>query len=80
MRINAAITEVLMGLGDLTINQMLVLTVVRKYGKVQSHVLAEELEGELDLIQVNKILLELEEVNMVKRRESLKLGTVWYAA
>lgn len=82
LRVNAMVTETLMqiGSGELSINEMLVLLTLPKFGTVQAHVLAEELEGELTLSQVKKVLESLRIKRKVKRREHLRLGTIWKVA
>lgn len=81
IRVNAMVTETLMqiGSGELSINEMLVLLTLPKFGRVQAHVLAEELEGELTLCEVKDVLSSLKKKGKVKCLEHLRLGTLWAA-
>lgn len=79
MRVNAHVTDLLMNLGDLTIDETLVYMESKKYGSVQAHVLSEALEGEMNLVEVKKCLNSLASKGKVKRIESLRLGEMWKA-
>ncbi len=79
IRVSASMTETLMNLGELSIDETLVYMEAKKHGSVQAHVLAEALNGEIGAAQVVKCLDRLEKIGKVKRIESLRLGEMWKA-